>query len=182
MEKMVKIHEKVQISWGVSLFKKFILFATERGTFSSSQADRVQKELAELDKAIQGKGTSQLIAEELNRFIDKVNREMKENSALINYAPFPLFSFMTKRHEKAAVLDQFDMLERTLTEAAAAKMIEWSQESEYFITILQIFKQVEDGKIGHQEAMAQLAGEIEKINATLPEKFKLPVIDLKAYE
>lgn len=182
MAKLAKEQEQTQIHWGIELFRLFIIFAAQRGGVTSAEAQTLQKELQELAKAAEGEDPSEAIVEQLNHYISMVNTQLKQNTPPTAYAPFPPFSFIVEGHERSAVLDQIDMVERTLTEAAGAKILEWEKEGKYFEEILQIFAQVEKGSLAPQEAIAKIIGEIEKINQTLPEKYHLPIPDLSAYQ
>jgi len=180
--KLARTKEKTQIRWGVDLFSMFILYAAKRGTVSPSQAHTLQEELEELAQAAMGEDTPESIAEQLNQYIGMINAQMKQNIEKTKYAPFPTFSFAVSGFSQSAVLDQLDMVERTLTEAAEANVIDWDIESNYFAEVLQVFSQVESKKMRPQEGMAKLVGEIEKINKTLPSDCVLPLPDLSAYE
>ncbi len=155
-----------QLKWGINLFRAFLQFAAKR------------EELQLLEITL----NDEMSVEDLNRAIASVNQEMKTHVEPILYAPFPLFSVAREGNARAAILDQLDMVERTLSEAAYAKLIDWDEESVYFADILKLFCVVEEGKMQPSDAMAILDSAIEKINGSLPESSQLPQIDLTAYE
>lgn len=172
--------EKVQVGWGIALFAKFLFLAEKSGAFDPAHTVHFRQEVAKLEEDIQ-KGESAVKGiERLNQIINKLNSEMKQNSEPAKYAPFPFFSSV-KQGERSGVLDQFDMLQRTLTEASEAKVMDWVKEGEYFKEILKLFTLVEKGKLNPHEAMAQLAKAIDQVNSTFPKDFQLPSINLNAY-
>jgi hypothetical protein len=180
--KLGLVREKTQVRWGVELFSRFVLYAAKMGTISPSQANTLQEELKELAQAAMGEDSPEAIAGQLNQYIGMINAQMKQNLQSAKYAPFPTFSFATGEHLLSAVLDQLDMIERTLTQAAESGVVDWDKESGYFAEILKIFSQVESQKMRPEEGMAKLAGILEKLNQKLPAETTLPVPDLSAYE
>ncbi len=180
--KLAKSREKIQIKWGVELFAAFVSYAARQGIVSPSQTKMLLGELGELGKAVLGDDSAESITNQLNHYIGVMNAQMKQNMEPAKYSPFPIFSIAMGEHIQSAVLDQLDMVERTLTEAAHAKIIDWDKESEYFINLLKVFSSVENKKMRPQEAIAYLLAEIKKINNLLPSEFTLPELDLSAYE
>lgn len=182
MVKKTSSREKDQIGWGISLFRTFVLFAARHGTLKPSSALDLEKEIESLLIENQMDDSQTAVAEGLNRLISSVNSQMKAESSPTLYAPFPPFSFVTEVWARSAVLDQLDMVERTLTEAAHAGLLNWDVEGHYFAEILKMFSAVEQGKISPADAMSALTGAIEKINKSLPVQLHLPILDLTAYE
>lgn len=180
--KLARTKEKSQVKWGIDLFSRFVLYAAKRGAISPSQAHTLQEELGEFAQAAMGEDAPETIAVQLNQYIGMINAQLKQNTESAKYSPFPTFSFATGMHLRSAVLDQLDMVERTLTEAGEAGFIDWDKESAFFAEVLKVFTQVEGGKMRPEEGMAKLASEIEKINQTLSLETALPVPDLSAYE
>ncbi len=182
MSKLSRSKEKIQIKWGVELFSCFVLFSAKRGTISPSQAHTLLEELGEFAQAAIGEDAPELIAEQLNQYIGMINAQIKQNVDSTKYVPFPTFSFATGGYLLSAVLDQLDMVERTLTEAADTGVIDWNTESDYFAEVFKIFASVESKKMRPEEGMAKLLSEIQKINKILPAENILPLPDLGAYE
>ncbi|MCC5832581.1 MAG: hypothetical protein JJU12_06020 [Chlamydiales bacterium] len=180
--KLAQVKEKIQVKWGVELFSRFVLYAAKRGIISSSQAHTLEEELKEFAQAAIGEDPPESIAGQLNQYIGRINAHFKQNIPPAKYSPFPTFSFATGGHLQSAVLDQLDMVERTLTEAAESGIIDWDKESGYFAEVLQIFSQVESRKMRPEEGMARLAGVIERINQKIDPDSALPLPDLSAYE
>lgn len=174
--------EKLQIKWGIDLFKIFMLFAAKRTAISSSQAHTLQDELEELSQAALGDDTPESIADQLNKYISMINTHMKQTSESNKYAPFPKFSYAVEEGLQSAVMDQIDMVERTLTEAVEAEVIDWDKESDFFAELLQIFTEVKTQKVQPYEGMAKLKDEIGKINKSLPQENQLPLPDLSVYK
>ena len=181
---MIKIldQEKIQVSWGIDLFAKFVVLAAKNSAFDLSLIDTFQQDLARLSADISNENFSNKIAEKLNDTIKQLNTQMKLKCDPSKYAPFPLFSFVNPKYERSGVLDQLDMVQRTLTEASEAKVLDWVEEGVHFRTILKLFSLVEEGKLHQLEAMSQLAKEIDQINVSLLQNFQLPPINLSAYE
>lgn len=182
MIKKAKSRDKSQLGWGIKLLRAFVLFASRRGTLQPSTAIELQKEIDSLVLENQMDGSQEALSKELNQLIASVNIQMKASSQATLYAPFPQFSFVVEATARSAVLDQLDMVERTLTEAAHAGLLNWDEEGRYFVEILKMFSLVEQGKTHPSDALTALTGAIEKINKSLPAEFHLPSLDLTAYE
>lgn len=180
--KLARTKEKTQIKWGIELFRQFVTYSAKKGAISSSQSNTLQDELKKLAEEIVGEALPESIAERLNQCIGIINMHMKQSTETIKYFPFPTFSIATEGFLQSAVLDQLDMVERILTEAVDAGILDWDQESSYFADVLQVFSDVESEKILPLKGMERLIGEIEKINRRLPPENALPVPDLNAYE
>ena len=119
---MEKEHQKIQVVWGVCLFHKFILFAQKRGCL---QDELIQDTVDDLLKSSKEEADPASGAEALNQANQKANTPMKDHRThFLQYAPFPNFSFVKEGHERCAAIDQLDMLQRTLTVAADAKLID----------------------------------------------------------
>lgn len=170
---MTYIQERNQLAWGIDLYLKFLLFASQRGTLDPTEVEELEKKLKKLTIEIQ-KTNTKTSYETLNQCIQTGNTQMKQRGNPTLYAPFPLFSYIKEGEEKSGILDQLDMVERTLTEAAHAQILDMDQEGRYFSEILALFSQAEVGKIQEREAMARLAAEIEKINQSLAPEYHFP--------
>ena len=159
---MQQIQEKTQINWAVRLFTTFLHFAAKSGSLTPSEAHVIRQECTTED------------AEALNGAIEKANAHLK--------VPFPSFAFAGGVHKGSAVLDQLGMVERTLTEAAEAKVLDWEKESASFADVVQVFSQVERRKMAPEEGMAKLLGELRRLNESLSKEDAFPLPDLSAYE
>lgn len=182
MAKLARVQEKKQIKWAIQLFKVFILFAVKREVISPSQKHTLDKELEELAEAAMGEDEPESIATQLNNYIGMINAQMKQQIESIHYAPFPTFSIAIAENLHSAILDQIDMVERTLAEAGQGGVIDWDEESDYFVEVLQIFAQVETHKIQAQEGMAKLVNIMQKINKAIPPECALPLPNINAYK
>lgn len=182
MEKLIISQEIIQITWGIELFLKFLLFLSARGIIDQKILNQKIQELESLRRTCEKENDPTDTSNQLNRSIDLVNQEIKKNTEPNKYAPFPYFTFVFPGEERSAVMEQIDMVERTLTEAAEAGVIDWEKESDYFKEILNLFSNLEENKVRPVEALAKLLSEIEKFNKLTDEKSKLPLIDLSAYE
>ena len=176
--KLLKSKEGAQLQWGIELFFKFLMFATRKGVLPRAQSSDLQVKLKQLVKTAL---SEEEISKQFNRHIEEINTLIKQNADPSKYAPFPSFSIARDPHQQSAILDQLDMVERTISEAAESGVIDWGVEGECFSGILQVFSQVESGKMRPHEGMAKLISEIKEINKSLPSDCTLPLPVIGAY-
>lgn len=170
-----------QMKWGIEMFRLFLLYTTKKGRVPLSEIETLQRALHDLAESIKETSDLEGVVAQLNQHISTMNAKMREHVEAVKYAPFPAFALTDGVHTQSAVLAQLDMVERTLTEAGEANLLDWQKESDFFSDVLRLFSQVETGQIAPREGIAKLATEIKKINTALSPEYFLPLPDFGAY-
>lgn len=171
--------ERIQALWGMNVFLLFLKYAETSGLLTESYRQEIEGKITSFLEKENNTPAADYV-KELNSEIDLLNKAVLKKGSY--NSSFPQFSLASKDFKESAVLDQIDMIERTLSEAAKANVIEWSTEGSFFNDILKLFSNVEKRGVTPEEAMAKLVVELEKINKCLPEEYRFPLPDLNAYD
>ncbi|NGX60979.1 MAG: hypothetical protein K940chlam9_00456 [Chlamydiae bacterium] len=179
MKKEAKIlsQEQQQVDWAIALFLFYLSLVEKRGIVEASYLESLKTPLQ-----ADGEAPPEAKKELLNEQICALNAHEKTLLDATKYSPFPPFSFAVGEHKLSGILEQLDMVERTLTETAEVGIIEWKEEGEVFSSFLLLFRKLEKGEILPEEAMARLASELEKVNLRLSKPYTFPLPDISAYE